>query len=178
MSDRVSNAPQLKNVKAIADFEMAARQQQSWMGTLSDGISAAASHPLFVLIHLFVFVVWIWLNRGGHTFDPYPFNLLTLAVSLEAIVLSGFLLMAQNRMARQADRRAHLDLQVNLLAEQELTAILKLLCQVAERVGIEVGDDPRLAQLKASTDVKELGTLVDASLDKASSAPLSAGSGE
>ena len=166
MSDRVTNiAPQLRNVKAIAEFEMTARQQRSWMAALSDGISVAASHPLFVLIHLFVFLVWIWLNRGGRTFDPYPFNLLTLVVSLEAIVLSGFLLMAQNRMARQADRRAHLDLQVNLLAEQELTVILKLVCQVAERVGVEVGDDPRLAQLRTSTDVRELGTLVDASLD-------------
>lgn len=74
-------------------------------------------------------------------------------------------------MTRQADRRAHLDLQVNLLAEQELTAILKLLCQVAERAGINVDDDPRLAQFRASTNVQELATLVDAKLDKKQLSP-------
>jgi uncharacterized membrane protein len=77
-------------------------------------------------------------------FDPFPFNLLTLVVSLEAIVLTGFVLMSQNRMTQLADLRTHLDLQVNLLAEQELTAILKVVCLVAEKNGIAVDGDPEL----------------------------------
>jgi uncharacterized membrane protein len=171
-------APQLLNVQAIADFDLSARRQRSRIESLTDRISAASSHPFFVLIHLLWFSVWVGLNVIRPAFDPFPFSLLTLVVSLEAIVLSGFLLMAQNLMTRQADRRAQLDLQINLLAEQELTAILKLLCQVAERVGIDIGNDPKLAQFRASTDVQELGTLIDATLDSkakrlSSSAPTS-----
>ena len=99
--------PELKNVKAIAAFEMSARQHRSRMDAITDSVSAAASHPLFVFTHLAAFAAWIGLNVIRRAFDPFPFSLLTLAVSLEAIILSGFLLMAQNRMSRQADRRAH-----------------------------------------------------------------------
>ena len=74
----------------------------------------------------------------GHRFDPYPFSLLTLVVSLEAILLTGFVLISQDRMTKLADRRAHLDLQVNLLAEQELTAILKVVCLIADQTGVEL----------------------------------------
>lgn len=87
---------------------------------------------------------------------PFPFNLLTLVVSLEAIVLIGFVLMSQNRLTQVADRRAHLDLQVNLLAEQELTAILKVVCLIAEKTGVTVKGDPDLIKLLARTDVKVL----------------------
>jgi uncharacterized membrane protein len=77
-------------------------------------------------------------------------------VSLEAIVLIGFVLMSQNRLTQVADRRAHLDLQVNLLAEQELTAILKVVCLIAEKTGVTVKGDPDLIKLLARTDVKVL----------------------
>jgi uncharacterized membrane protein len=69
-------------------------------------------------------------------FDPFPFGFLMLLVSLEAIFLTAIVLMTQNRMRRQADKRAHLDLQVNLLAEQELTAMLQMLNALCERMGV------------------------------------------
>src|SRR4029077_2831875 len=111
-----------------------------------------------IVAHVLWFAVWVGVNSLGRaTFDRYPFNLLTLAVSLEAIVLTGFVLMAQNRMTQQADRRAHLDLQVNLLAERELTAILKLQCLIAEHLDIDIASsDPSLDALLARTDVREL----------------------
>lgn len=86
-----TTAQELKNVQAIADFELSARQHRSGMDALTDGISRAASHPLFVLAHFALFLVWMWVNVAGRPFDPFPFNLLTLVVSLEAIVLkAGF----------------------------------------------------------------------------------------
>src|ERR1700676_4736458 len=112
-------------------------------------VAGLASSPAFIFVRLLWFGLWLGLNwRAAATFDPYPFNLLTLAVSLEAIVLTGFVLMAQSRMTQQADKRAHLDLQINLLAEQELTAILKMQCLLAERAGIDVAScDPRVEEL-------------------------------
>src|SRR5207248_9379933 len=84
------------------------------------------------------------LPRSPLRFDPYPFQLLTLVVSLEAIFLSTFILISQNRQARLGDRRNHLDLQINLLSEQENTKMLSLLEQIAGRVGVSVTQDEEL----------------------------------
>ena len=96
---------------------------------------------MFIVLHIMWFAVWIVLNMGRlqgiQPFDPYPFTFLTMVVSLEAIFLSIFVLISQNRMARQADRRAHLDLQINLLAEQENTMMLRMLESLCERQGIK-----------------------------------------
>ena len=70
-------------------------------------------------------------------FDPYPFSLLTMIVSLEAIFLSIWILISQNQMTRQADRREHLDLQINLLAEQESTATLRAVHGIAHHLGVD-----------------------------------------
>ena len=147
-------------------LERESRERRSWVERMTDGVSALVASPVFISAHLLWFVAWIGFNTVGRaTFDRYPFNLLTLGVSLEAIVLTGFVLMAQNRMAQQADKRAHLDLQINLLAEQELTAILKLQCLLAERAGIDVRSIvPRLEHLRAHTDVEQLSAALDSEL--------------
>ena len=116
-----------KNIRAIADLEERALHQRGAADRLSDAISRATGSGPFALFHLIGFSLWLLVNMGIvpgiEPFDPYPFNFLTLVVSLEAIFLSVFVLMSQNRLTRQAEKRAHLDLQVNMLAEQELTAI-------------------------------------------------------
>jgi uncharacterized membrane protein len=130
---------------------------RSRMERLTDSVVDFASGPVFILLHLGWFAFWVTTNVGRRGIDPYPFSFLTLVVSLEAIVLTGFVLMAQNRMTQQADRRAQLDLQVNLLAERELTAILKLQCLIAERLEVDIAAcDPSLDALLARTDVREL----------------------
>jgi hypothetical protein len=58
-------------------------------------------------------------------FDPYPYGLLTFIVSLEGVLIATFVVIKQNRMAVQSDQRDHLNLQVDLLAEQEMTAVLR-----------------------------------------------------
>src|SRR5688572_26125483 len=119
-----------KNIRAIADLEERALHQRGAADRLSDAISRKTGSGPFALFHLVGFSLWLLVNAGIvsgiEPFDPYPFNFLTLVVSLEAIFLSVFVLMSQNRLTRQAENRAHLDLQVNMLAEQELTAILRM----------------------------------------------------
>ena len=123
----------------------------------------------FVAAHVIFFTVWITLNVGivpsVAIFDPYPFSFLTLVVSLEAIFLSIFVLMSQNRAAWLADRRAHLDLQIDLLAERELTAMLHMLralCAKQKVVLDDVGTD--VNDLLEETDVTELASNLDEKL--------------
>jgi len=158
-----------RNVRAIAQLERDAMAERSLADRLSDAIARAAGSSGFVLAHVILFTVWITLNVGlvpaVPIFDPYPFSFLTLVVSLEAIFLSIFVLMAQNRAARLGDRRAHLDLQVDLLAERELTAMLHMLralCAKQKVVLDDVGTD--VNDLLEETDVTELASNLDEKL--------------
>ena len=155
----------LRNVKAIADLERQAVTERSRLQRFTDGVTGLAGSGVFIVAHAVWFAVWLTFNRNGRGFDPYPFSLLTLAVSLEAIFLTGFVLMTQNRMTRQADRRAHLDLQVNLLAEQELTAILHMLHALCQKFGTGVKvSDARIEQLLKETDISQLAVTLDKEL--------------
>ena len=119
---------------AVLELERSELDRRSGIERLTDSVSAGVSSHGFVLLHVLWFAIWIAANRlSAKPFDPYPFNLLTMIVSLEAIILTSFVLMAQDRMTRLADRRAHLGLQVNLIAEQELTAVLRVVCRLAEQ---------------------------------------------
>jgi uncharacterized membrane protein len=158
-----------RNVRAIAQLEHDAMAERSSADRLSDAIARVAGSSAFVIAHIAFFTVWISLNVGFVAsvpiFDPYPFSFLTLVVSLEAIFLSIFVLMSQNRAARLADRRAHLDLQVDLLAERELTAMLHMLralCAKEKVVLDDVGTD--VNDLLEETDVTELASNLDEKL--------------
>jgi len=157
--------PALQNVRAIADLERRAFQQRSRLQRFTERVTDFAGSGPFMLAHALWFIAWLLMNRGGQGFDPYPFNLLTLIVSLEAIFLTSFVLMTQNSMTRQADRRAHLDLQVNLLAEQELTTILHMLNALCQKFGTCVKvSDARVEQLLKETDIVELAVTLDKEL--------------
>jgi uncharacterized membrane protein len=94
---------------------------------------------------------------GIRPFDPFPFPFLTMTVSLEAIFLALFVLASQNRLSRQADKRSHLDLQVDLLAEREMTAVLQLLQDIASHLRVETSVTPQqLRDLMKKTDLKRL----------------------
>ena len=131
--------PTADNLRAVIEIERQTQQERSKVQVLTDRVTAAASSFPFVAFHLCWFSIWIAANTlSSHRFDPFPFNLLTMIVSLEAILLTAVVLMSQNHMTLLADRRAHLDLQVNLLAERELTAILKAVSLISEKVGVDV----------------------------------------
>jgi uncharacterized membrane protein len=162
-----SKNPSERNIGAIAGLENAARHGRSAGDRLSDAVARMTGSIPFALIHLAWFAAWIVVNMGFvavvPVFDAFPFSLLTLVVSLEAIFLSVFVLMSQNRMTREADNRAHLDLQIDLLAEQELTTILHMLHALCVKhdVHVDVPDD-RVRQLLKDTDIRELArTLKD-----------------
>jgi uncharacterized membrane protein len=165
--------PAARNIEAIAALERAAREDRSRLDRFTDMVTSAAGSPIFIVAHGVWFAGWIVLNvTRDRPFDAYPFGLLMLVVSLEAIFLSAAVLMTQNRMQRQADKRAHLDLQVNMLAEQELTAILRMLSNLSERLGL----DPKQAGepvegLLEPTDINTLAAALDRELPDAATSP-------
>ncbi len=139
------------------------------MERLTDAITAAAGSPAFVIVHAIWFTIWIAINVTGTAtpFDPFPFGALTLIVSLEAIFLTGFVLMTQNRMTHQAEKRAHLDLQVNMLAEQELTMLLQMLTRLCEHQGVPVpAYDAQVEAMSRETDIHKLSAQLDREMDQ------------
>jgi uncharacterized membrane protein len=152
-----------RNVRAIAQLERNAMEDRSPADRLSDAITRFAGSSSFVAAHVVFFTVWIVLNlglaSGLRIFDPFPFSFLTLVVSLEAIFLAIFVLMSQNRAARLADRRAHLDLQVDLLAERELTVMLHMLRALCAKQKVKLDDvGTDVNDLLEETDVQELAS--------------------
>ncbi len=105
---------------------------------ISDWITDFCGSMLFVYLHSLWFAIWILLNIGIFAFfglfDPYPYGLLTMIVSLEAIVLSTFILISQNRQAEKADMRAEMDYRINLKAEKEIAEILARLKNVERKI--------------------------------------------
>ena len=109
---------------------------------------------LFVYIHLILFGVWIFWNAGWIGLKPFDpsFVILAMFASVEAIFLSTFVLISQNRMNAQADKRADLDLQVSLLAEHEVTRLITLVTAIAKKMDIEEAYNPEIDEL--SKDVQ------------------------
>lgn len=105
---------------------------QTFQDKAADRITAFSGSMAFVYIHAIIFAVWITDNLLAQQkgFDPFPFGLLTLIVSLEAIFLSTFVMLSQNRQSKQADLRAELDYEVNLKAEKEICEIREMLEQL------------------------------------------------
>jgi uncharacterized membrane protein len=97
----------------------------------ADKITAFSGSMLFVYLHVIWFAVWIVVNVTSLAFDPFPFGLLTLIVSLEAIFLSTFVMLSQNRESARSDIRSEIDFETNVLSEVWLEA-------VADKLGIEV----------------------------------------
>ncbi len=142
-------------LNANKEIQRLRQAEDSW----ADAITSFAGSTRFVRIHILWFGFWIALNLGllgvAHEFDKYPFGLLTLTVSLEAIFLSTFVLISQNRQARAAEIRSELDYQTNVVAEREIDIVLRALQRMAEAQGIAVDDlivDLQALRQKATSD--------------------------
>src|SRR5262245_36385062 len=149
-------SPAKTNIEAIASLEQQALHNRTAADRVSDAITKFSGSTTFVVLHVVWFLVWVLWNTGRHAFDPFPFELLTMIVSLEAIFLSTFVLITQNRMTKQADKRAHLDLQINLLSEQEMTVVLRLLRRICSQLKIELDESEEATALLRKTDPHEL----------------------
>ena len=142
------------NVRSVAVLERSAQDERSRIDRAVDVVTSFSGSLSFVWLHSAWFLAWIALHLL-FGFDR-GYGALTMIVSLEAIYLSTFVLITENRQARLADRRAHLDLQVNRLAEQESTKTLELLTVVLGRLGADVSGDQELAAMLHRSDPGEI----------------------
>jgi uncharacterized membrane protein len=154
------------NIAAIAKLEADALSGRSLTERAGDAVTKSAGSFAFLALHLTFIGVWMSINlglvRGVKPFDPFPFGILSVVVSSEAVFLTIFVLISQNRMARQAEKRAHLDLQVGMLAEQELTTLLQMQQKICQHLGVNVVEEKKdVTDFAKATDVHELARELD-----------------
>ena len=144
-----------RNIRALLEHRQEQQVTRTRQERIADAITRFAGSMKFVYIHLMGFGLWVLINLRlipvVPAFDP-TFVVLAMVASVEAIFLSTFVLISQNRMSAMADKRADLDLQVSLLAEHEITRLITLVTAMAEQMGIEAAQDPELSEL--SRDVQ------------------------
>jgi uncharacterized membrane protein len=150
------------NINTIIGLEEEALKERTFADRISDAIANFVGSIPFVAIHVAWFGIWVALNAGIWRFDPYPFALLCMLVSLEGVLLSTFVLIKQNRMSQRADQRSHLDLQINLLSEKEITKLLQLQRLICQRLGISEADsDQEVIELSNVTAIDNLAHELD-----------------
>src|SRR3954466_1466558 len=140
-----------RNIKALQERRAQEAASATRQERLADAITVFTGSMIFVYLHLVLYGAWILLNLGVvpgvPKFDP-SFVILAMAASVEAIFLSTFVLISQNRTAAAADKRADLDLQISLLTEHELTKLAGVIDAIADRLGIPASQDPELAEIE------------------------------
>ncbi len=147
------------NIDTILELEQEADHGRSLVSRVAHTVGEMVGSVAFAAVHVGAFATWLLLNSGlwpHMMFDPYPFTLLGTMVSCEAVVLTTFVLIKQNRESERSERRSHLDLQINLLTEQEVTKVLRIVQQLSERAGLAVQRDPELEELMEQTTVRNL----------------------
>jgi uncharacterized membrane protein len=174
-SDVISQSEIMRrNIAAVSEMQRKVTASRTLQGRISDLITKFSGSMAFVYIHAVWFGLWVLLNVGMihisylTEFDPYPFGLLTLIVSLEAIFLSTFVLISQNSLARASEKRAELDLQVNLLAEQKTTKVIEMLDEIAKQLDgmskhFNFKHDPEVEALKVSPEPQDVLQVIEES---------------
>jgi len=151
--------------KQFVSFRARREIRKSWVDRLADWLTESFGTVWFFGIHILFFVIWILMNLGwvpgAPVFDPFPYGLLTMVVSLEAIFLSIIVLISQNRLSATADLREELDLQINVRAEEEITRILNMLDAIHDHLGLNPEDDEELKTMKQKTDVDAIEDAIE-----------------
>jgi len=148
-----------RNIRTIIQLRLRAARARSVQDRLADAITTFSGRMVFAYVHIVWFGVWILLNTGWvgvRAFDPFPYGLLTMVVSLEAIFLSTFVLISQNRLSAETEHRADLDLHIGLLTEHELTRVLQMLDAIQDKLGIDNDADSDLADLEMETKPEDV----------------------
>lgn len=169
MSDQIAENPTQFNIAAITKLEEEALDRRTPTERQSDAIVKFIGSLKFLTLHLILVAVWSTVNLnlipGVKAFDPFPFGILALFVASESVFLTIFVLISQNRMAREAERRSHLDLQVGMLAEQELTMVLQMLQKLCQHAGVDVKSSTQQVQgFSKTTDVHKLASELEEKL--------------
>jgi uncharacterized membrane protein len=157
------------HIDTIAKHEQEFLARRTPAERLGDYIAGYIGNLGFVAAHIALFAAWLLTNTIGipglPRFDPFPFQLLAALLAMEAILLASFIVMRQARLARRADERDHLMLQILLLTEKEVTAVLKMDRQIAASVGLPgVAKDKELDQLVKRTSIDEVAQNIQETL--------------
>jgi uncharacterized membrane protein len=157
------------HIDSIAKQENEALENRTITELAGDWVAGFVGSLTFVLIHAVLVLLWILANTIGlfgiPRFDPYPFSLLGFIVAVEAVVFSSFILMRQNRMAKHAERRDHLHLQIDLIAEKEITKLLQMVGEVSAHLGLkQISEDKELKEFTKATSVETLAQRIDDTL--------------
>jgi uncharacterized membrane protein len=145
--------------KMIADIVKLEPSTKTLGERLAEGITSFTGSLTFVWIHIVWFSLWIVLDLPGwgcKPLDPFPFTFLTMIVSLEAIFLSAFILMAESKQGRLADQRARVNLEVDMIAEREVTKLVELIVAIHQHLGIKRPPDHELESMQKTTDIEHL----------------------
>jgi uncharacterized membrane protein len=154
------------HIDSIVRQEEEALERRSSSERLADAVGGFAGSLLFVVLHLVLLAAWLLINSGkipsARPFDPYPFSLLGVIVAVEAVILSSFILMRQNRMMRRGERRDHLNLQVDLLAEKEITKLLQMVRAICGQMGLHnMVADKEIRDLSQNTSIESLSQTLE-----------------
>ena len=154
------------HIDSIVRQEEEALERRSSSERLADAVGGFAGSLFFVVLHLALVIAWLLVNSGkipgARPFDPYPFSLLGVIVAVEAVILSSFILMRQNRMMRRGERRDHLNLQVDLLAEKEITKLLQMVHAICEQMGLQnIMADKEIGELSQTTSIESLSQTLE-----------------
>lgn len=151
-------------------FEAKSLRSRSLLTQISDDLTAICGSSAFLVFHIIFFTFWILVNMGYVTeiapFDPFPFGLLTMIVSLEAIFLAIFILVSQNRSAYIGTVRDEVHLRVNLIAEEEITKILEVLADIRKEMGVKK-EDPELQTMLERIDTNYIERSITEQLERA-----------
>jgi uncharacterized membrane protein len=132
---------------------------ETWADKIADFLTESFGTTWFLLLNLLFFAFWLLTNTGVlgiEPFDPFPFNFLTMVVSLEAIFLAIIVLMSQNRASKIADIRQKMDFEVNVRAEEEITKIILLIDKLHGHLGVKHFKDPELKEMEKHTNLQEI----------------------
>lgn len=151
-------------------FEAQSLRSRSILTQLADDLTAICGSTKFLILHIIWFSLWIGINSGVlplvEPFDPFPFGLLTMVVSLEAIFLAIFILVSQNRQSYVSALREEVHLRINLIAEEEVTKALEVLGDIKKHLGVKK-DDPELEEMLKRIDTNYIEQLVEEEITRA-----------
>ncbi len=159
-----------KRRQYFRSFEAKSLRSRSFLTQFADKLTEICGSTSFLVFHIIFFTVWISINTGLipeiEKFDPFPFGLLTMVVSLEAIFLSIFILVSQNRSSYVSTIRDEVHMGINFIAEEEITKVLEVLAEIRKEMGIKK-PDPELEKMLQRTDTSYLERTITEQLRRA-----------
>ncbi len=150
-------------VREVAALETKERQKERLQDRIVDRITAAMGSLPFLAINVVCYAAWIALNVAGgppHA-DPFPFPLLTICLASEAIILAVFVLMSENAQGRRADRRARLEMQVNILAEREISKLVGMVAEIHQHIGLHRDSSDEVREMQRATHLEDVADAVE-----------------